>query len=89
MENLLQSQNIKLIIYGFIGLVILYLILKLLKLPLKILINGISGVVLLYIANLIGVNFGITVGINIVTALIAGILEIGRASCRERVSSPV
>ena len=76
MENLLQSQNVKLIIYGFIGLVILYLILKLLKLPLKILINGISGVVLLYIANLIGVNFGITVGINIVTALIAGILGI-------------
>ena len=76
MENLLQSQNVKLIIYGFIGLVILCLILKLLKLPLKILINGISGVVLLYIANLIGVNFGITVGINIVTALIAGILGI-------------
>ena len=76
MENLLQSQNVKLIIYGFIGLVILYLILKLLKLPWKILINGISGVVLLYIANLIGVNFGITVGINIVTALIAGILGI-------------
>ena len=76
MENLLQSQNVKLIIYGFIGLVILYLILKLLKLPLKILINGISGVVLSYIANLIGVNFGITVGINIVTALIAGILGI-------------
>ena len=76
MENLLQSQNVKLIIYGFIGLVILYLILKLLKLPLKILINGISGVVLLYIANLIGVNFGITVGINIVTELIAGVLGI-------------
>lgn len=76
MENLLQSQNIKLIIYGAVGLIILYLILKLLKLPFKILINGILGVVLLYIANLIGANFGITVGINVVTALIAGILGI-------------
>ena len=76
MENLLQSQNIKLIIYGAVGLIVLYLILKLLKLPFKILINGILGVVLLYIANLIGANFGITVGINVVTALIAGILVI-------------
>ena len=76
MENLLQSQNIKLIIYGAVGLIALYLILKLLKLPFKILINGILGVVLLYIANLIGANFGITVGINVVTALIAGILGI-------------
>lgn len=76
MEMLLQSQNVKLIVYGVIGIVILYFILKLLKLPFKILINGIFGVILLYVANLIGVNYGVTVGINIVTALIAGILGI-------------
>ena len=76
METLLQSQNVKLIIYGIIGIVILYFVLKLLKLPFKILINGIFGVILLYVANLIGANYGVTVGINIVTALIAGILGI-------------
>ncbi len=76
MDTLLQSQNIKLIIYGLIGIVILYFVLKLLKLPFKMLINGILGVILLYVANLIGANYGVTVGINIVTALIAGILGI-------------
>lgn len=76
MDTLLQSQNVKLIIYGIIGIVILYFVLKLLKLPFKILINGIFGVILLYVANLIGANYGVTVGINIVTALIAGILGI-------------
>ncbi|WP_024614221.1 pro-sigmaK processing inhibitor BofA family protein [Clostridium sp. Ade.TY] len=69
-------MNLDLIIYGIIGLVILYVLLKLLKWPLKLLINGICGVVLLYIINLIGVHFGIYIGINVITALVAGIFGI-------------
>lgn len=72
----LQSIDKELLIYGLIGIVILFVIIKLLKLPLKIILNGIFGVIILYIVNLIGSNYGITIGINVVTALIAGILGI-------------
>lgn len=66
----------QLFIYGIIGVVILLLLIKLLKLPFKLLINGIVGVVLLYVVNLIGAPFGFSIGINIWTALIAGIFGI-------------
>lgn len=72
----LQSIDKDLLIYGLIGIVILFVIIKLLKLPFKIILNGIFGVVILYIVNLIGANYGITIGINVVTALIAGILGV-------------
>lgn len=78
MEELLQSQEARLIVFGVIGLIILFIILKIFKWPLKILINGIFGVVLLYLVNLIGgqVGYPDLVGINWVTALIAGFLGI-------------
>lgn len=69
-------MDFELIIYGLIGLVILYVLIKLLKWPIKLLINGIFGVVLLYIVNFFGATLGFSIGINIVTALIAGILGI-------------
>lgn len=76
--DLLQSvdANVKLILYGIIGLVILFIILKLFKWPLKILLNGIFGVFLLYIVNLVGANFDFSITINWITALIAGVLGI-------------
>ena len=45
------------IIYALVGLAILFLVIKLLKWPIKILINGIIGIVLLYVANYIGEYF--------------------------------
>jgi inhibitor of the pro-sigma K processing machinery len=67
------------IIYGLIGIIVLFLALKLLKWPMKIIINGIIGVVILYIANfiianlsLVGVNVNFSLAINPITALIAG-----------------
>lgn len=66
----------KLLVYGLIGLVVLYVIIKLLKWPIKLLINGIFGVVLLYIVNVIGIGLGFHITINIITALIAGIFGI-------------
>lgn len=71
-----QNPDIKLVVYGIIGIIILFIVLKLFKLPLKLLVNGIFGVVLLYIVNFLGAGFGINIGINIVTALIAGTLGI-------------
>ena len=43
-----KNPDIKLVVYGIIGIVILYVVLRLFKLPLKLLINGIFGVILLY-----------------------------------------
>ena len=67
------------LIYGLIGIAILFLFTKLLKWPIKILINGIAGVVILYVVNfiiaklnLLGINLNFSLAINPITALIAG-----------------
>ena len=69
-------MNLEMIIYALVGLALLYLVIKLLKWPLKILINGIIGIVLLYITNYIGEYFNFYITINPITALIAGFLGI-------------
>ena len=80
MDNLIQKiqQNpqLELLVIGIIGIVVLYFLLKILKLPLKIIFNGIVGVVLLYLVKMVGAYFGISIGINVVTALVAGILGV-------------
>lgn len=67
------------LIYGLIGIIVLFLVVKLLKWPIKIIINGIVGVILLYVANfiianlsLVGINVNFSLAINPITALIAG-----------------
>ena len=74
--ELLQGANTQLVLYGVIGIVILFILLKILKWPIKILVNGIFGVILLYLVNLVGAEYNFYIGINVVTALIAGILGI-------------
>ncbi|WP_090092045.1 pro-sigmaK processing inhibitor BofA family protein [Clostridium uliginosum] len=69
-------MNEQYLIYGLIGIVLLFVIIKLLKWPLKIILNGILGVVILYLVNLVGANFNFSLSINAVTALIAGFLGI-------------
>ncbi|MDV4149550.1 pro-sigmaK processing inhibitor BofA family protein [Clostridium sp. AL.422] len=69
-------MDINLMLYGLIGLVLLYLLIKVLKWPLKILMNGIIGIVLLYFTNLLGAYFDFSIGINWITALIAGFLGV-------------
>lgn len=46
------------LIYGLAGIILLFLMIRLLKWPIKILINGIIGVVILYLANFIIANLG-------------------------------
>lgn len=69
-------MDMELIIYGAIGLVLLFLVINLLKWPIKILINGLVGIVLLYVTNYVGGYFDFSLAINAVTALIAGFLGI-------------
>lgn len=69
-------ENIGYLGYFLIGIVLLVILVKLLAWPLKILwkliINGVLGAVLLVLVNLVGGSFGLTIGVNAVTALIAG-----------------
>lgn len=64
------------IIIGLLGVLILYLVLKLLKVSAKVIFklvwNGAIGVILLYIFNALGSN----IEMNVVNALIAGVFGI-------------
>lgn len=68
------------IVYFIIGIILLFLLIKIFTWPIKILwklvINGILGALLLVVVNFIGGYFGIGIGINIWTALIAGFFGI-------------
>ena len=68
--------SLDMIVYALVGLAFLFLIIKLLTWPLKILINGILGIILLYIANIVGSYIGFVLPINAISALIAGFLGI-------------
>ena len=46
------------------------------KIIVKLIINSILGVVLLYIINLVGALWQFHIGINVITALVVGILGI-------------
>ena len=78
MEELVQLATDNPIIFCIAGLLILFIMLKLFKLPLKILLNGVFGVILLYLVNFIGgqVGYPNLIGINWITALIAGFLGV-------------
>ena len=63
------------------GVVILYVIVKLLSLPFKLVCNGVIGAIMLWLANLLGgALFGVTVKITIIKALIAGFFGIPGAA---------
>ena len=63
------------------GVVILYVIVKLLSLPFKLVWNGGIGAIMLWLANLLGgALFGVTVKITIIKALIAGFFGIPGAA---------
>ena len=68
--------SLDMMVYALIGLALLFLIIKLLKCPLKILINGILGIILLYISNIVGSYIGFVLPINAISALVAGFLGI-------------
>lgn len=68
--------SLDMMVYALIGLALLFLIIKLLKWPLKILINGILGIILLYISNIVGSYIGFVLPINAISALVVGFLGI-------------
>lgn len=75
-----MDANINIIIAYAFGLFLLYLIARLLLVPLKILLkliyNGLIGGVILFLVNLVGGCFGLYIPINPITALVAGFLGV-------------
>lgn len=63
-------------IYGIFAIVCLFLILKFLSIPFRIikrlLVNGISGLIILYILNIFTSFLGVYIEINTLNAIIAG-----------------
>ena len=62
------------------GLIILYIVAKLLVVPLKIIwkliVNAVVGGITLILINFLGGFIGVHIGINFLTALIVGILGV-------------
>lgn len=70
--------SFEVVLFFALGLVVLYLVGWLLVAPLKfilkLILNGILGGIALFLLNLVGGLFGVTIGLNPWTALIVGIL---------------
>ena len=59
---------------GGAALVVLFLVINMFSLSLKLLWNGICGVVLLWLFNLLGGIFGVTIPIHFISALVAVVI---------------
>ena len=73
-------MDLTMILPILIGVAVLFIVLKLLALPMKIIIklviNGLVGGLVIFIVNLIGANFGFMIDLTWITALIVGFLGV-------------
>lgn len=74
------NMQFELIGYFLVAILGLYILVKVFSWPLKILFNlianGLFGVLLLLLVNFMGAHFNFHIGINAITALIAGFFGI-------------
>lgn len=59
-----------------VGVALLWLVVKLLSMPFKLVWNGLCGALLLWVLNLFGAMVGMTIKITVINALIAGFFGI-------------
>ncbi|MDF2565894.1 MAG: pro-sigmaK processing inhibitor BofA [Massilibacillus sp.] len=63
-----------------VGILAIYFIGKMFLMPVrlvwKLIYNGIIGGIMLWVVNFVGASFGFAIGINFVSALVAGFLGI-------------
>lgn len=75
-----SGMDLNFIIAFVFGLLLLYLLVRVLYLPLriglKLLGNAVVGGLLLAVFNAVGSFFGLTIGLNVVTAFVTGSLGI-------------
>lgn len=73
-------MDLNTIIIYFACLIVIFIIGKIFYLPLKhifkLLINSILGGVLIYIVNIVGESFNFHIGLNVWTAIFAGLLGV-------------
>lgn len=74
------SDRLDIIIGYGVGILAIYIVAKLLSVPIrivsKLIFNGIAGGITILIVNFIGEIFGISVAINAISALVAGFLGV-------------
>ncbi len=72
--------DINYILAFFFGALVIYLLARLLYFPLRIvfrfLINTLAGGLLLVFFNMVGAYWGIQIGLNVVTALVVGLMGV-------------
>jgi inhibitor of the pro-sigma K processing machinery len=72
--------DLNFIIAFFFGILVIYILARLLYFPLRIfvrfLVNTVAGGVLLVVFNFAGAFWGIQIGLNVITALIVGLMGI-------------
>ena len=72
-----QSNNILVFLFGVILLIIIgRLYITPIKFILKILLNSAIGLAILFVINFFGKMIGLTIGINVITVLVSGILGV-------------
>ena len=76
----LPALELNVIIAYAFGIILIYLVGRMLTMPIrlvfKLIYNGIVGGIMLWIVNFVGAYFNFTIGINPITALVAGFLGI-------------
>lgn len=76
----LPALELNVIIAYAFGIILIYLIGRMLTMPIrlvfKLIYNGIVGGIMLWIVNFVGAYFNFAIGINPITALVAGFLGI-------------
>ncbi len=74
------NLDINFILAFFFGAIVIYLLARLLYFPLRIffrfLINMLAGGILLALFNIIGAFWGVQIGLNVVTALVVGLMGV-------------
>lgn len=75
-----ESMDVKMLLVYVACIIGIFIVGKIFIIPIKIItkliINSLLGAVLLYVINIVGTVCGLHIGINVVTALVVGILGI-------------
>lgn len=73
-----QGLDVNVLVAIFFGLLALYILVRILYIPLKIFLklagSAVVGAGFLFLFNLLGAIWGVQIGINVVTAFVVGLL---------------
>lgn len=76
----MPDLDINLVLAFFFGVLVIYILARLLYFPMRVflrfLINALAGGLLLAMFNFFGAFWGVQIGLNVVTALVVGIMGV-------------